>query len=149
MNLTLPIKEFEINHVFFQAPITNTIMTDSDFIRLIYSNELCILTGVCLEFTLNISYIDKSFNKYKCLFNASANSETLNTLNKIEYSILNKLQIKNKKPTLRIQEQLKNGFIKVLHINNNTPGNTTFVIKISGIWENTTEYGLTYKFCNN
>ena len=149
MNLAITTNQFNINNVFFQEAIKNTIMTDSNFIRIVYSDALMMLNGICLEFTLPIIYIDKSFNKYKCLFNVSANSETLNTLNKIEYSILNKLQIKNKKPTLRIQEQLKNGFIKVLHITNNTPGNTTFVIKISGIWENTTEYGLTYKFCNN
>ena len=45
----------------------------------------------------------------------------------------------------RISEQLKNSFIKVSIINTYLQ-NINFIIKISGIWYNEKEYGLTYKF---
>ena len=53
--------------------------------------------------------------------------------------------IKNKTPMFRISEQLKNSFIKVSIINTYLQ-NINFIIKISGIWYNEKEYGLTYKF---
>ena len=50
----------------------------------------------------------------------------------------------------RISEQLKNDYIKVAIINDVNIGsylqNIRFIIKISGIWSNEVEYGLTYKF---
>ena len=40
MNLVLDINEFDINNVFFQKPITNTVIDNSDFIRILYSTDL-------------------------------------------------------------------------------------------------------------
>lgn len=150
MNIAIPIKMFNINNVFYQEAIKNTIMTDSNFIRIIYSDELCMLNGICLEFTLPIIYIDKSFNKFKCTFEKQLSGETIQAICKAEYDILTKYNKSiGKTPIYRINDQLKNGIIKVVSINNTGNNMTpykTFTIKISGIWSNETEYGLTYKF---
>ena len=67
----------------------------------------------------------------------------------IEESILDKICINNKKPVFRLYEQLNSGNIKLfkdslkLHKINK---DNEFIIKISGIWENEYEYGITYKF---
>ena len=62
---------------------------------------------------------------------------------------------KNKTPIFRICDQIKNGVIKVINLCNGPTSSTTnssmtnsrkFIIKISGIWSNDLEYGLTYKF---
>ena len=51
----------------------------------------------------------------------------------------------NKLPSNKIYEQIKSGYIKLFSdIGNKT--NCSFILKISGIWETQTNYGLTYKF---
>lgn len=158
MNIAIPIDQFTINNIFFQEAIKNTIMTDSNFFRIIYSDALMMLNGICLEFTLPIIYIDKSFNKFKCNFDKQLNHTLIQVICKAEYDILAKCSEKNtnKIPIYRVSNQLRNGVIKVLNlsptINNTTINvNKKFIIKISGIWSNDFEYGLTYKFtqCGN
>ena len=168
MNIAIPTVQFNINNIFFQEAIKNTIMPDSNFFRIIYSDALMMLNGICLEFTLPIMYIDKSFNKFKCNFDKQLNHTLIQTICKAEYDILTKCSEKNinKIPIYRISEQLRNGVIKVMNlspttnsttINSTTINSTTnnvnkkFIIKISGIWSNDFEYGLTYKFshCGN
>jgi hypothetical protein len=144
MNIAIPLEQFNINNVFFQDAIKNTIMNDSNFIRVIYSNELLMINGLCLEFNLPILHVDKSFNKYKCTFDNKLANTTIQNINKLEYDILSKYEFKDKQAVCRINEQLKNNMIKVTNINN--PNINTFLIKISGIWCTELEYGLTYKF---
>lgn len=156
MNIAIPTDQFNINNVFFQEPIKNTIMPDSHFIRIIYSEEMCMINGICLEFTLPITNIDKSFNKFKCQFDKQLSNAIIQTICKAETDIIMKCssKIPYKIPIFRISEQLKNGVIKVINLANNTSSGTNhkkFIIKISGIWSNELEYGLTYKFtqCGN
>jgi len=145
MNIALPIEDFNINNVFFQEAIKNTILDNSSFIRVIYSNEYCMCNGICIKFNIPILNIDKSFNKYKCTFDIQDNTELIQRITNIENEIISKCNITNKTPMFRISEQLKNSFIKVSIINTYLQ-NINFIIKISGIWYNEKEYGLTYKF---
>jgi hypothetical protein len=150
MNIAVPINEFNINNVFFQDSIKNTIMDNSQFSRLVYSSEFFAGSGICIDFNIPISNIDKSFNKYKCIFDNQNNYNLIKTITKIENEILSKCNFTDKIPMFRISEQLKNGYIKVAIINNvnivSYLQNLRFIIKISGLWSNEMEYGLTYKF---
>jgi len=150
MNIAVPINDFNINNLFFQDTIKNTIMDNSHFARVVYSNDFFIGSGICIDFDIPLLNIDKSFNKFKCMFDNQINYNLIQTINKIENEIMSKCNIKNKVPKFRISEQLKNGYIKVAIINNIEIGtylqNIKFIIKISGIWSNELEYGLTYKF---
>jgi HD superfamily phosphohydrolase len=70
-------------------------------------------------------------------------------LSTIEKELLSKINIPNKKPISRITEQLTNGYIKIFRDNNKLFNNNNqheFILKISGIWENESDYGITYKF---
>ncbi len=159
MNIVIPIEQFNINNVFYQKAIKNTVMTDSNFIRIIYSDDICTYNGISLEFNLPITHIDKSFNKFKCYFDKQE-SEIVNYICNLENEIINNCNC-NKQPMLRISEQFKNGAFKVLNMNNTNNTNNTnmnnnsnykkFIIKISGLWTNDADYGLTYKFleCGN
>ena len=56
MNIVLDINDFDVNHVYFQESIKNTIILNSKFNRTLYSNSY---------FTLNIIFI--KFNiKFDC-----------------------------------------------------------------------------------
>lgn len=147
MNVVLEIKQFNINDVYYQEPVKNTIMDNSNFIRAIYSNSLFMLNGIFIRFNLNVVAIEKSFNKYKCVFDKHYNTHEAITISTIERDLLSKINIPGKHPIYRISEQLANGHVKIF-IDNTTIKRSTneFILKISGIWENEMEYGVTYKF---
>jgi hypothetical protein len=119
-------------------------MNDGNFIRILYSNTLFSLNGIYLLFTLNDILCGKYYNKYKCSFNINKHVELMEKMKVIEYNLLHKISFKNKTPVYKIYEQFMNGFIKIFQEVHNT--NAQFILKISGIWENDKNYGLTYKF---
>ena len=64
----------------------------------------------------------------------------------IEDNLLKKINVKNKFAQNKIYDQLKNGNIKIFSDVNQKTYVNTFLLKISGIWETETQYGVTYKF---
>jgi len=149
MNVILELEQFDVNNVYFQESVKNTIMDNSNFIRVIYSNSVFMLNGIFIKFNLNIIHVEKSFNKFKCVFDKQRNTNEIVAISTIEKDLLSKINIANKKPIYRISEQLTNGFIKIFIDNNKLFNNNNqheFILKISGIWENESDYGITYKF---
>ncbi len=145
MNIVKTIDQYNEDFVYFCDPIKNNIMNDGNFIRIIYSTPLFILNGIYISVNICHTNIDKYYNKYRCTFDVNHYKETIENIKRIEEGILKKVNIYGKNPQHKIYEQLKNGNIKVFSetfekINN------MFLLKIAGIWETETEYGLTYKF---
>ena len=64
MNIVTDINTFDSNNVYFLDSVKNTIMSDSNFIRIIYSNDLFMLNGIFLKINLKITNSDKYYNKY-------------------------------------------------------------------------------------
>ena len=149
MNIVIDIDDFNKDYIFLQEPVKNNIIDDSKFIRIIYSNNIFAVNTVYIVFNLNIIHIENYFNKHKFVFNIKQNTNPINQLKSIEESILDKVFINNKKPVFRLYEQLNSGNLKLfkdslkLHKINS---DNEFILKISGIWENEYEYGITYKF---
>lgn len=149
MNIVIDIDEFNKDHIFLQEPVKNNIIDDSKFIRIIYSNNIFVINTVYIIFNLHIIQIENYFNKYKFIFNIKQNTKPINQFKSIEESILDKIFINNKKPVFRLYEQLNSGNIKLFKDSlklHKTYSDNEFIIKISGIWENEYEYGITYKF---
>jgi hypothetical protein len=124
MNLVLDENNYNINNIFFYEPVKNTVMDDSKFIRIIYSDEFVTLNGLYLKINMN----DKN---------------TPNYLEQVERDILSKFtlnkNIVNKNKSIKIKDQL----LFLLGKNNL---DSKFLLKISGIWETNLTIGLTYKF---
>jgi hypothetical protein len=146
MNLAINIDDYNENCIFFHEPIKNTVIDNSNFIRCIYSNALFTLNGIYIKFNLHISHIDKYFNKYKCNFEREPNQHVAALLENIETSILQRKNIQNKRVIYKIREQINSNNIKLFTENVDNIMNGHFILKISGIWENETEYGITFKF---
>jgi len=145
MNFVKNINQYKNENVYFCDPIKNNIMNEGNFIRIIYSTHNVIFNGIYLLLSFTDIYIEKYYNKYKCSFNIFTNNEMIDAVKDIEISLLEKINIKNKIPQYKIYEQFKCGNIKLF--NDNIPkNNSNFILKISGIWETHTNYGLTYKF---
>jgi hypothetical protein len=145
--LVKTIEQYNDDFVYFCEPIKNNIMSDGEFIRIIYSTPLFVLNGIYIVININLTNIDKYYNKFKCSFDVYQYRETIDNIRIIEEGLLKKVNIYGKIPQHKIYEQLKNGNIKVFS-DSSDKINNTFLLKIAGIWDTDTEYGLTYKFIN-
>ena len=144
MNIVNKIDQYDDTCIYFCEPIKNNIMIDGNFIKILYSTHNFTLNGVYLLITLNEITCEKYYNKYKCTFNINTNKDIIDKIKIIEESIIKKVGIKNKIPQIKIYDQMKNGNIKLFTEINKQQ--CCFILKISGIWETHTNYGLTYKF---
>ena len=93
----------------------------------------------------------KYFNKFRCSFNVDLNKDIINRLKELEAQIIEKagLYINNKAGQFKLYEQLQSGILKLFFENNRIDNNRNkLILKISGIWETDTNYGLTFKFTN-
>lgn len=147
MNVAVDMNEFNINNVFYQKPINNTVMDDSNFIRILYSNELITINGIFIKINLKIESIDAYYNKYRCAYQENLNREVINYIKNLESLILHNYK-SSKKPAYKIKEQLDTMSIKIFTETNVRKVPSEFILKISGLWETSTEYGITYKFTN-
>jgi len=146
MNIVKTLDQYNDNCIYFCDPIKNNVMDDGNFIRILYSTSTFTLNGVYLLIRLNDIYVEKYYNKYKCIFNSNGHKEMIERVKMIEDNLLKKINIKNKMPQNKIYEQLKNGNIKIFSEINPKTATNTFLLKISGVWETDTNYGVTYKF---
>ena len=145
MNIVKKFDQYDDNNIFFCEPIKNNIIPEGNFIRILYSTNFFTLNGIYLIITLNNIICEKYFNKYKCIFNIHTHKDIIENIKNIEENLLKKIELKNKTPTNKIHEQLKNGNIKIFSDISNK-NSCSFILKISGIWETHLSYGLTYKF---
>ena len=144
MNLVKLIDQYNSNNLIFCEPIKNNIMNDGTFVRILYSSDIITFNGVYLLINLSECSCEKFYNKIKCTFNSSTQKELIEKLKVIEEDILKKYK-NNKIPLFKIYEQISSGFIKI-YFEIGSKYNNLFILKISGIWETQTHYGLTYKF---
>ena len=145
MNIVKHLEQYKEDHVYFLEPIKNNIMNNGKFIRIVYSTPLFTLNGIYISFNINNTSIDKYYNKYKCSFDTTQYKEFIDKLKIFEEGLIKKIGIIDKIPQYKIYEQFKNGNIKVFSDTSDKIG-SHFLLKIAGVWETVTEYGLTYKF---
>lgn len=145
MNIVKTLDQYNDDYVYFCDPIKNNIMTDAYFIRIIYSTPILVLNGIYINININHITIEKYYNKFKCIFDVNLYKDLIDKLYTIEDNIIKKINIKGKIPQYKINEQVKNGSIKIFSDNIDKITNK-FLLKIAGIWETDMYYGLTYKF---
>jgi hypothetical protein len=156
MYLTLNLNQINTDFIYINEPIKNNIINDGYFYRILYSTDLFTTNGIHILLNINFINIEKYYNKYKCIFDVSYNKNLIDNIKNIENQIIEKINIDSKRYNLNIYDQLNTGIIKTFIENNNNLNNTNLnntnlnsnliLLKISGIWETSTEYGITYKF---
>ena len=155
MNVIISLNQFDLMYCHFQEAVKNTVMENSNFIRLIYSSDFFMLNSIILQFKIQTFNIEKYFNKYKYGFDLTKNMAVVTQLCQIEKDILEKVRLFNKtgwlqkRPTYKLSEQLFSGNIKLFLEQPITNKEINYILKISGIWENAEEYGVTYKFMDS
>jgi hypothetical protein len=154
-NVLMNISQYNGNCIFFCEPIKNNIMTDGDFIRVLYSTPHMTLNGVHLILPFTVTGMtSKYYNKSKHTIELTP--VELTQIRVIEMDILRKLNTHNKHPQFNIYEHLLSGCVKIT--GSLASGNqekekekekqNMIVLKMSGVWETEMECGITYKFFN-
>ena len=147
MNVVIKEEQFKISNIYYTEPIQNIIMDNSQFIKIVYSNQDIMMSGIFLLVELKHITKESYFKKIKITYDTSLNKNILNRIYEIENQLLQKYNIHKKIQRKIIYDTLNIGVIKLFPNNENDliNNNNSFILKISGIWENDTEYGLTYK----
>ena len=137
MNIVLNYTDIKYDHIFFNEVIKNTVMENSNFIRLIYSNEYVILNGlfIFIPFTNNDNFLLKPTK--------IIDDDVIDYITNLEIYILSTYN-NNKSHSYKIIDQLK--YITSKQYANKYYKNSKLLLKISGIWETNTQIGITHKF---
>ena len=106
MNIVKKIEQYDKNNIFFCEPIKNNVMSEGNFIRIIYSTRYVSFNGIYLIITLNDITCEKYYSKYKCSFNVASHKDIINNIKIIEEDLLKKYEFFNKIPQYKIFEQL-------------------------------------------
>ena len=148
MSIIQKIDQYHLDSVYFCDSIKNNVMSNGNFIRILYCTPYFTMNGVYIHIKLSDINYEKYYQKYKCFFDLDKCSTLVTQINAIERNILSKISsvINDKTPQYKIAEQLSCGFIKIFCDIVPKQPNSLFVLKISGVWETDTNYGLTYKF---
>ena len=148
MNIILNLNNINSYNVCFLEPKKNIIM-DGLFTKINFLNEYLTMNGIFIIFPIDQYSIENNEKKYYLKFNHTSNMRTVQEFPKLENNLLelyNTNHNRNKKKSMLLSKQLFNGYIKIykenVHIIHDK---LRLVMKISGIWENETEVGLTYK----
>ena len=148
MNFILDNNLYDINYLYIMEPVSNNVIENGTFYRIMYSNSHMTLNSLIFEIKLYNVNVIKIFNKYKISYNNDTNkTENFHTIKEVENNILNKFSLE-KTPKKCIMESVDSDNIKLYSDKelDNYYDNISIYLKISGFWLNDEEYGLTYKF---
>ena len=109
-------ENIEKDYIYFNEPIQNTIINESRYIRILYSPPNIVFNGIHVLINLNIENIDRQYNKNVLYYNNEKNIVAIDTIKKIETTILHKYN-SLKCPSYNLSEQLDTGSIKLFTYN--------------------------------
>jgi hypothetical protein len=145
MNVVLTLEQFNKSHLYYSEPIQNIVMDNSKFVKITYSNENVMFSGIYLSLPIKHTKSETYYKKVKILYDVGANNDWLDKIYNIEADILNKYG-SSKRQARRLHETMSSGVIKIFTNDENEFINkSSFIVKLSGIWETDSEYGVTYK----
>lgn len=139
--------------LYFSEPVQNALMSDSYFIRIIYSDNDVSLVGLMIPMYFNSITVLKSFNKSIIMYDLHSHRDMILKISELEISILErynhflKMYKKyQKSPVYNLTTQLKSCTVKLFDDIDKNLDECNLVLKISGIWESEKEIGITFKF---
>jgi hypothetical protein len=89
--------------------------------------------------------MERQYNKNILYYNIEKNTEAINSIKKIEKTILKKYN-SFKNPSYNLSELLDGGVIRLFTDSIEKKKVLNIILKISGLWEDDETYGVTYKF---
>lgn len=162
MNLLLNIHQFNLSNIYFLDKKTNMIM-DGVFTKIRFSTNCVSMNGLYIELPMKNIMTNKVYSKNIIQLDTINNKDLFQKLIDIEKQLLqyyiqyfsqsqNGFQsndlcnpIQNKTIVYTLKNNILSGAIKYYNIYDSHYKPGLFYIKISGIWENKLEIGITFK----
>ena len=153
MFLCIDNKTYKPNNIIFSQKIKNNVLSNGYFYKMYYSDKYYTSNGFLFLFDLLDVSVENYFNRIKCTFCKNKNKDILNFIKKLEQRIISDFNFTyNLKPVFRIDDQLRNEYIKIfsdIKIQKGKLKKLNILLKISGIWTSDKECGLTFRFLVN
>lgn len=136
--LSLNIDHYDVNMFHFLDSKPNLLM-EGYFTKMIYASPYFSLNSIYLQFPIKLQPVQTNL----FVFDTSENKTIVSMFKKLEIELLNlyaSARNLSKKPILSISNMMNNGHLKLYqhhHLN--------LIMKLSGIWESETEFGVTFK----
>jgi len=150
MNLAYKLDQIDLQNIYFLDSKKNIIM-DGQFTKIAYSDAFLTTSGISIVIPFVSPSLDKTYNKSILKFHTADihNNRIMYELIRIEKYILSYYKStthSSKTINTTLADHIRTGNIKIYRDITNIQNNPKYVLKISGIWEDPTRIGLTYKF---
>jgi hypothetical protein len=145
MYIVETIDNFNINNIYFTPSLENTVMDEGTFSKILYSSPDIIMNGLYILCSFSNTSVEKiAHNKFKIAWNKEKNIDLIDSIKKIEKNIMNKNGTTN--AVYQLEKFLDYNNIRIFSDEKKLVSNNDFILRISGIWENNSNCGITYKF---
>jgi hypothetical protein len=147
--ISIPISNICVHNCMYSYKIKNNVVENNYFYNMTYSNDKYTLSNLYIFVPLTGFNVEKQGDRYILKYDLEQNKELIYQLKTIEEQILLQCRI-SKTPNYKLykqfQKQAFNVFTAACHFKT-IGGNTVngIYIKMTGLWENETDYGLVYK----
>ena len=142
MFLFLQPHQFNIQTIIFLEKKINMIM-DGFFTKFVFSNPFMTMNGLFFKLPMVTNYLNF------ITIDLNSNKEWIQRICIIEKQVLQYYQmfynIQNKTPIYTLKNQLQKGSLKYYRDVQPSSTQSIYYLKISGIWENQREIGITFK----
>ena len=139
------------DNIRYLYPKQNTVM-NGEFTKLLLSKNTVTMNGLYLHLPISVEKKITANNEVfiRYITNTTTNINVVRDLKLLEKAVLNHYQEytkRSKQIEYILDKQLSTNQIRVYHDNNSSKSmnTTSYVIKISGIWETDSKIGMTYK----
>jgi len=152
MNIVLNTDNFNIENVNLLRKRHNTVV-EGTFTKFTYSNEYLTMNGIYLQLFISNMVLqnDGKFTTITFQPYGKQNICYIQRITSIEMEILdyyNKIHNINKNKIPVLTKKMYSGNIRTI-LSNYSKCNNMLTVKISGVWETTTEIGLAIKIIHN
>ena len=106
MYIGLDVDSIDLNNLIITDAMHNTVIENSNFMRVMYSEEDVAFNGLYINCNFSDSTIEKYFQKYKCMFNQLTNKALVDRMSRFEAEILAAAAIPNKRRRHGLASQL-------------------------------------------
>ena len=145
MNIYTTINDLNPSNTFFYKPTENKLACYKLFYKIAYNIEHFVLNSILINIDITNINIIKENNNYKTII--YVDPSFILKLKNYEIAILSSLnKTINKQSVLSCQKLLSNNVI--IYNYSYKPENIKIYIRISGLWESDTQYGLITKIHN-
>lgn len=147
MNVGVSLDDVSKFTTYYYPPVKNTVMDNSNFIRLVYSDAMMSLNSVYIEVPIIDVRAERHYNRSRFFFCPDQNARVIQDVRAVEERLLEGVGTGRQRAQYRVSDQLRTGSLRVFaNVDFKRQHGCIVLLKISGIWLTDTEKGLTYKF---